>query len=166
MPTLAGFWYGADLAWRQRLGLYPSLEMTAQDAEDRIGDRRRLIDALIDAGLWRDGRKALDGTVPPDLDEKLILAVHRFLAAAPSRIMMVQIEDLVGQATMGLQAGERLSVTDLLWGLLIPSGNDAAMALARHVSGSAEAFVAAMNRRAQELGLSQTRFANPCRVGI
>ena len=96
-PTLAGFWYGADLTWRQRLGLYPSLEMTEQDAADRIGDRRRLIDALIDAGLWREEGAQPGGSGPPDLDEKLVLAVHRFLSSAPSRIMMVQIEDMVGQ---------------------------------------------------------------------
>ena len=96
-PTLAGFWYGADLAWRQRLGLYPSLEMTEQDAADRIGDRRRLIDALIDAGLWREGGPRPGGAGPPDLDDELVLSVHRFLSGTPSRIMMVQIEDLVGQ---------------------------------------------------------------------
>lgn len=97
IATLAGFWYGNDLEWRQRLGLYPSLEMTEQDARDRIVDRRRLIDALIDAGLWRDEGGGAAGGRPPDLDDKLVCAVHRFLARAPSRVMMVQIEDLIGQ---------------------------------------------------------------------
>jgi D-alanyl-D-alanine carboxypeptidase len=62
---------------------------------------------------------------------------------------------------MGLAAGDLVSVADLLWGLLLPSGNDAATALARHVGGNVEAFVALMNQRATELGLAQTHFANP-----
>jgi D-alanyl-D-alanine carboxypeptidase len=61
---------------------------------------------------------------------------------------------------MGLAVGDTVTVTDLLWGLLLPSGNDAATALARHVGGSVDGFVATMNARAQELGLAQTHFAN------
>ena len=69
--------------------------------------------------------------------------------------------DLAEGATMGLAVGDVVSVTDLLWGLLLPSGNDAANTLARHVGGSVDNFVAAMNRRALELGLQQTHFVNP-----
>ncbi|MGB5049640.1 MAG: serine hydrolase, partial [Caldilineaceae bacterium] len=75
--------------------------------------------------------------------------------------VVVEREDLVGEATMGLARGELLTVEELLWGLLIPSGNDAAMALARHHSGQVHLFVQRMNLRAQELGLTQTNFLNP-----
>lgn len=67
---------------------------------------------------------------------------------------------LVGESSMGLQAGEVLTVEDLLWGLLLNSGNDAAVALAEHIAGSEADFVALMNARAAELGLTQTHFAN------
>ena len=73
----------------------------------------------------------------------------------------VQPEDLVGGAAMGLRAGEELRVEELLRGLLIPSGNDAAMALARHHSGHVDEFVNNMNRRAGELGMHGTQFRNP-----
>lgn len=73
----------------------------------------------------------------------------------------IQSSDLVGGATMGLQAGETLTVGQLLYGLLIPSGNDAATALARHYAGSVDAFVSNMNQRAATLGLTQTQFQNP-----
>jgi D-alanyl-D-alanine carboxypeptidase (penicillin-binding protein 5/6) len=73
----------------------------------------------------------------------------------------IEPEDMIEGATMGLAVGDVALVTDLLWGLLLPSGNDAASALARHVSGTVEDFVIAMNRRALELGLQQTHFANP-----
>jgi serine-type D-Ala-D-Ala carboxypeptidase (penicillin-binding protein 5/6) len=60
-----------------------------------------------------------------------------------------------------LRAGDRLTVRDLLRGLLIRSGNDAAMTLATGVAGSEKAFVRMMNRRASELGLEHTHYANP-----
>jgi D-alanyl-D-alanine carboxypeptidase (penicillin-binding protein 5/6) len=68
------------------------------------------------------------------------------------------------ESQMGLRAGERLTVADLMRGLLLPSANDAAATLAQAVSGSRRRFVAAMNDRARELGLTRTHFANP--VGL
>jgi D-alanyl-D-alanine carboxypeptidase (penicillin-binding protein 5/6) len=64
-------------------------------------------------------------------------------------------------AELGLRAGERLPVRDLLLALMLQSANDAAVALAEHVAGSVEAFVEGMNRRGQELGLRDTVFASP-----
>lgn len=65
------------------------------------------------------------------------------------------------ESLMGLEPGQRVSVRDLLYGLIMLSGNDAAVALAEAVSGSTEAFVRQMNRTARRLGLDDTRFANP-----
>jgi serine-type D-Ala-D-Ala carboxypeptidase (penicillin-binding protein 5/6) len=69
-----------------------------------------------------------------------------------------------GESLMGLRAGERLTVADLLRGLLIVSANDAAQTLAVDIAGSKRRFVALMNRRAQQLGLRDTHYANP--VGL
>lgn len=60
-----------------------------------------------------------------------------------------------------LKAGERISLQDLLYGLMMKSGNDAAVALAIHMAGSVEAFAARMNARAAALGLGDTHFVNP-----
>jgi D-alanyl-D-alanine carboxypeptidase (penicillin-binding protein 5/6) len=68
------------------------------------------------------------------------------------------------ESVIGLVPGERLTVRDLLRGLLVYSGNDAAMALASGVSGSEGPFVRAMNRRARQLGLTHTYYTNP--VGL
>ncbi len=65
---------------------------------------------------------------------------------------------------VGLKKGEKITVQDLLIGLLVPSGGDAAVMLAKYHSGSVEAFVNAMNDRAAALGMSATRFTNP--VGL
>ena len=62
---------------------------------------------------------------------------------------------------MGLSTGEKLTLRDLLYGLVLPSGNDAAVAIADGVAGSVPAFVALMNQRAQQLGLTHTHFENP-----
>lgn len=62
---------------------------------------------------------------------------------------------------MGLDEGDCFTVRDLLYGLMLRSGNDAALAIARHVAGSDEAFVASMNALVARLGLADTQFANP-----
>jgi D-alanyl-D-alanine carboxypeptidase (penicillin-binding protein 5/6) len=69
-----------------------------------------------------------------------------------------------GESLMGLRTGERISVRDLLYGLILRSGNDAAHTLAIAAAGSERRFVAEMNRYAAALGLSHTHYANP--VGL
>lgn len=74
---------------------------------------------------------------------------------------VVSKEALVGENSMGLSEGEVLSLEDLLYGLLLPSGNDAAEVIAQNHPGGRERFIQAMNRKAQALGLSDTNFTNP-----
>ncbi len=64
-------------------------------------------------------------------------------------------------SSMYLQAGERYTVEELLQGLLLASGNDAAMALAVHCAGDEASFVERMNEKAGELGMADSHFANP-----
>jgi D-alanyl-D-alanine carboxypeptidase (penicillin-binding protein 5/6) len=65
------------------------------------------------------------------------------------------------ESVIGLRAGERLTIADLMRGLMLASANDAAATLAARVGGSRAAFVRLMNRRARELGLRDTHYANP-----
>ena len=65
------------------------------------------------------------------------------------------------EVVLGLSAGEKIAVGDLLYAMLLPSANDAAVTIAEGVSGSTSAFVKEMNRAARKLGLDDTRFANP-----
>ena len=62
---------------------------------------------------------------------------------------------------MGISLGETFSLRDLLYGLMLPSGDDAAVAIADGISGNQQTFVALMNARAQFLGLTHTHYANP-----
>lgn len=64
-------------------------------------------------------------------------------------------------SSIWLSPGEHISVEDLLYGLLLSSGNDAATALAEHASGSVEAFTLLMNQKAASLGAVNTNFTNP-----
>jgi len=64
-------------------------------------------------------------------------------------------------SSMYLQEGEVLTVQELLYGLMLQSGNDAATALALYCSGSVEDFAERMNEKARELGMESTHFANP-----
>ncbi len=66
----------------------------------------------------------------------------------------------MGGSTIFLDEGEQLSVRDMMKGIAVASGNDAAVAMAEHISGSEEAFVARMNERAAELGMKDTNFVN------
>jgi serine-type D-Ala-D-Ala carboxypeptidase (penicillin-binding protein 5/6) len=70
-------------------------------------------------------------------------------------------EAILGGSSGGLEAGEELSVRHLLTALMVSSGNDASVTLAKGLSGSEEAFVELMNDKARELGLDQTSFRNP-----
>jgi serine-type D-Ala-D-Ala carboxypeptidase (penicillin-binding protein 5/6) len=64
-------------------------------------------------------------------------------------------------SSLYLYAGEKLPLRDLVYGLMLRSGNDAAVAIAEHVGGSLEGFVYMMNEKADEIGMSRTVFSNP-----
>jgi len=64
-------------------------------------------------------------------------------------------------SSMYLKAGEKLTLETLLYGLLLCSGNDAAVAVAEHIAGNEDAFAVLMNEKAAELGMTNSSFANP-----
>lgn len=74
---------------------------------------------------------------------------------------LVEGQALVGEDSMGLSSGEVLSLQDLLYGLILPSGNDAAEVLASNYPQGRNAFIKAMNDKAQSLGLTDTNYTNP-----
>ena len=66
-----------------------------------------------------------------------------------------------GGSRLGLKTGDKITLNDLLYGLMLCSGNDAAVQIAETVGGSIEGFAAMMNKKAQELGLKNTSFVTP-----
>ena len=69
--------------------------------------------------------------------------------------------DEVGASLAGIEVGDKYALRQLLYGLMLPSGNDAAAAIAIHISGSVEAFADLMNEEAKRLGCVDTHFVNP-----
>lgn len=67
----------------------------------------------------------------------------------------------MGGTQIWLEEGEQMSVHDLLYAIAVGSANDAAVAMAEYISGSMDAFVAEMNAKARELGMTNTHFVNP-----
>ncbi len=63
-----------------------------------------------------------------------------------------------GNSLMGIEEGYQYSLKDLLYGMMLPSGNDAAIAIAEHIAGSTEAYADMMNAKAKEIGMSHSHF--------
>jgi serine-type D-Ala-D-Ala carboxypeptidase (penicillin-binding protein 5/6) len=118
---------------------------------------------LVDAG---DGTRlaSLEPTSSlPIASTTKLMTAYLALRELPlqRRLVAPPYHPIPGESLLGLEAGERLSVRDLLYGLLLPSGNDAAVTLADGVAGSVPAFVGEMNRAAGRLGLGDTSYSNP-----
>ncbi len=108
-----------------------------------------------------------DAPVPPASLTKLMTAYLVFDAVRVGRLDFKQalpVSELARRqpgSRMFLEAGMTVPVEDLVKGLLVQSGNDAAITLAEGAAGSVERFVQQMNEQAQAMGLKATRFVNP-----
>ncbi|MBD3163356.1 MAG: D-alanyl-D-alanine carboxypeptidase [Candidatus Eisenbacteria bacterium] len=122
-----------------------------------------VVDAETGSVLYE--RNAREPRAPASLVKMMV----QLLAIEALRVGEIGLEDevvvpreacRVGGSKIYLWAGEKMSVRDLLYAVVVPSANDAATALAIHIAGSTESFVERMNRRAKELGMHQTTYVN------
>lgn len=93
---------------------------------------------------------------------KIMTAVIALERSSPEDVITVSgnAANQEGSAAY-ISEGDRIYMKDMLYGLMLNSGNDAAVAIAEHIAGSSEAFAELMNEKALELGLRDTRFVNP-----
>jgi 4-alpha-glucanotransferase len=100
LATLKGFWLGRDIEWRRRLGLYPDRAAEATEAGERRRDRHKLLEALGGEGLLGPGRftEFLPDDAEPVYGAELGEAILAYLARARARLMLVQLEDVAGEA--------------------------------------------------------------------
>ena len=119
-----------------------------------------LFDLDTGAVLWR---RQPDRVLPIASLTKMMTAILVVDRARPTAKVRVTKEALAykGSAVGILPKGKRIKLETMLNGLLLPSGNDAAIALAQRTSGTVAHFVERMNERAGDLGLSCTRFSSP-----
>jgi len=96
LPTLTGFWEGRDLALRDELNLFPSQEVRQWQMQERTRDRERLLRILEREGLLPAGF-SLDPASARNMAPELARAVHIYLSRTPCKLLMVQLEDVLGQ---------------------------------------------------------------------
>ncbi len=118
-----------------------------------------LFDVATGRVLWQRDPQA---SVPIASLTKMMTALVVTASVRPSARALItpQAVHFSGSGVGELPLHKRVPVSTLLYGLLLPSGNDAAIALAQRVAGTQQRFVAKMNERAQSLGLSCTHFSN------
>ena len=106
--------------------------------------------------------KAPDARVANASTTKILTAIVAYENAEMDEVVTTSASvSSVGGSGMGLRAGNKIRMDDLMKGLLICSGNDAAVAIAEYIAGSTEAFCAMMNEKARELGAINTNFVTP-----
>lgn len=105
-----------------------------------------------------------DLVVYPASTTKIMTAILALETGGLDRTVTVSetaVDLEAGSSKVGFLAGEQVNLNDVLYGLMIPSGNDAANILAEALAGSREKFVAKMNEKAKALGMSNSNFRNP-----
>lgn len=127
-----------------------------------------LIDAATGSILYE---KNADAVIPPASMTKLVVMYVVFQEIATGRISLDDIVPLPPESwavnappqssLMFLAEGQRVTLRELLLGLAVASGNDAAVAVAHYVSGSVDKFIERMNHEMEILGLEKTRFVEP-----
>jgi D-alanyl-D-alanine carboxypeptidase (penicillin-binding protein 5/6) len=124
-----------------------------------------LIDAKTGQVLYE---KNADDKLPPASITKImtmLIAVEKIEAGELSLSDPVTVSAYaanMGGSQLYLEAGEVRTVEELFYGIAVESGNDAATALAEHIGGSIDGFVALMNAHAAELGMTNTHFCDAC----
>ena len=106
--------------------------------------------------------KNIDNKQPVASTVKIMTAVVALERRHSNEIFTVSFEAAaVGEDSMGVTAGEKYTLRELLYGLMLASGNDASEVIAENVAGSGENFVKLMNEKAALLGAKDTKFVNP-----
>jgi D-alanyl-D-alanine carboxypeptidase len=120
--------------------------------------------AVLDAttGVLLYGKNEREAVHPASLT-KMITALVAIEEGRLDDLVVSDIDaaEMRRSTVMGLKPGMTLTLEDLLYGLMLPSGNDAALAIGRHIAGSDPAFVTMMNQRVRWMGLTRTNFVNP-----
>lgn len=100
LASLAGFWLGRDITRRRQFGLYPDAATEKAAAAERSRDRHLLLQALVVEGLLEpeDPSRYLSEGGEPTYSPALGNAIQRFLARSRARLMLVQLEDVVGES--------------------------------------------------------------------
>ncbi len=99
---------------------------------------------------------------PPASITKILTTIIALEEAAPEELVTVSRRAVYQEgSSIYLAEGEKISLEELLYGIMLSSGNDASVAVAEHIAGTVENFCDLMNRRAREMGAQNSNFVNP-----
>ncbi|MCL2529209.1 MAG: hypothetical protein FWE41_02620, partial [Coriobacteriia bacterium] len=147
--------------------LQPGDRIDGRPAEDyeRLTDDLPVVQAPIAALCTRDGRILFERNI----DEQVAMASTTKMMTAIIALESLPLETPLvvtygaantGGTSAGLAAGMRITLLDCLYALMLPSGNDASVVIAENIAGMESRFVALMNEKAQELGMTSTLYAD------
>ncbi|MDQ5823345.1 MAG: D-alanyl-D-alanine carboxypeptidase [Chloroflexota bacterium] len=139
-------------------------------AEPEIGARAAIVVEYPSGRILYS--RAMHDQLAPASTTKILTAILALEYGKLDEVFTVVDEDLVGESSMGLSSGERQTLLDLIYGMMLPSGNDASMVVARGLAGKVAPvagspddpiarFSTLMNTRVEQLGLRNSHFVNP-----
>lgn len=146
--TSLDLWVPAALSFRQSFLKDPKIEAKSV----------LMYDLTLDKVLYE---KNAEDKLPMASLTKIMTAIIAIENRKDDNEYTVYKNNLVGEDSMGLSSGESLSLEELLYGLMLPSGNDAAEVLATNFHLGRDGFIVAMNNKATALGLKNTHYTNP-----
>jgi len=157
------FYEGEDQ--RAGRGFAADLCVSAEEGEKNSEGINAEAFALFDEdGKSIISQKNIHQKVYPASTTKIMTCLLALEMCKPDEIVTIPQEsaiDVSGSSMADLKPGDKIAMKDLLYGLMVPSGNDAAVAIAMHISGSVDEFARLMNKKAAELGATKTNFVNP-----
>ncbi len=139
-------------------------------AEPEIGARAAIVVEYPSGRILYS--RAMHDQLAPASTTKILTAILALEYGKLDEVFTVVDDDLVGESSMGLTSGERQTLLDLIYGMMLPSGNDASMVVARGLAGKVAPvegspddpiarFSTLMNTRVEQLGLRNSHFVNP-----
>ena len=137
-----------------------NIQVHAKNSAPEVSaDSAVLIDAATGTILYS---KNMNTPYPPASTTKVMTVLLTLENTKLDDVVTVSKKvPFVDGSKIGIAEGEELKVKDLLYGLILMSGNDCAEALAEHIGGSIEGFAVMMNAKAKEIGCENTNFVNP-----
>ncbi len=150
---------GIALAQKKKAPVTPPPKPPMPDPAAVSAKTAILIDEISGKVLWA---KNADVRRFPASTTKIMTALLLIERCRPDEIVTAPLDiEKTGEASLHLKPGEKLTMHDLLWGILLRSANDGCVAAAIHCAGSVEGFADLMNERAKQIGCTGTNFKNP-----
>lgn len=156
---MRSYWTSILLALGLIFAYVPAASAQAASGPQITGKSAILIDAQNGQVLYA---KNADAHMFPASTTKILTAIIALERGGLSDQVTVPREaTTAGGSAIGLQEGEKLTLKDLLYAMLLASANDAAVTVADHIAGSVPAFAALMNEKARQIGARESHFVNP-----